>query len=218
MNRAGWTIIALGGLLAVTLAAFVLDARADPPSKPPKIVQDVQDVMGVEHNGEAEVKAKLKGVDEKIGLIQLPDGSYRFVLHTSGGNQLVSPEQFAQRVHNEQRTRGWLEIVLNISSPIGVLWVVLGFGGQIVFTGRMIVQWLVSEKKGRSVVPPVFWWMSLVGATMLIVYFGWRKDIVGILGQATGWMIYVRNLWMIHKPNGQSRQPAEDPAPEPELG
>jgi lipid-A-disaccharide synthase-like uncharacterized protein len=44
-----------------------------------------------------------------------------------------------------------------------------------------------------------FWWMSLVGASMLLVYFIWRRDIVGILGQATGWFIYIRNLVLIHK-------------------
>ena len=49
------------------------------------------------------------------------------------------------------------------------------------------------------VVPIAFWWMSLTGATMLIIYFGWRKGAVGILGQATGWLLYVRNLWLIYK-------------------
>ena len=61
----------------------------------------------------------------------------------------------------------------------------------------MLVQWLTSEKSKRSVVPVSFWWMSLVGATMLLVYFIWRRDIVGILGQATGWIIYIRNLVLI---------------------
>ena len=41
--------------------------------------------------------------------------------------------------------------------------------------------------------------LSLTGATMLVIYFAWRKDVVGILGQATGWLIYVRNLWLIYK-------------------
>ena len=76
----------------------------------------------------------------------------------------------------------------------------LGLLGQVLFTGRMVVQWLVSEKQKQSVVPTAFWWMSLIGASMLITYFIWRKDIVGFLGQATGWLIYVRNLWLIYKP------------------
>jgi lipid-A-disaccharide synthase-like uncharacterized protein len=63
----------------------------------------------------------------------------------------------------------------------------------------MLIQWFASEKSGRSVIPVAFWWMSLIGATMLLVYFIWRRDIVGILGQATGWGIYVRNLVLIRR-------------------
>ncbi|MEM8872751.1 MAG: lipid-A-disaccharide synthase N-terminal domain-containing protein [Planctomycetota bacterium] len=75
----------------------------------------------------------------------------------------------------------------------------LGLFGQVLFTGRMLVQWLVSEKQKRSTVPVVFWWMSLGGASLLLIYFVWRRDIVGVLGQGTGWGIYARNLWLIHK-------------------
>ena len=89
--------------------------------------------------------------------------------------------------------------LLNITSPIGILWVLLGLTGQVLFTGRMILQWLVSEREKRSVVPVGFWWMSLSGASMLMLYFVWRKDIVGVLGQSTGWFIYARNLWLIYR-------------------
>ena len=75
--------------------------------------------------------------------------------------------------------------------------------GQVLFTGRMVVQWIASEKAQRSVIPTAFWWMSLGGATMLIIYFIWRVDIVGIVGQATGWFIYVRNLWFIYGASGE---------------
>ncbi|MEM6911223.1 MAG: lipid-A-disaccharide synthase N-terminal domain-containing protein [Verrucomicrobiota bacterium] len=81
----------------------------------------------------------------------------------------------------------------------GLFWVGLGLLGQFLFTGRMIVQWLASEKQKRSVVPTAFWWMSLGGSSLLIIYFTWRVDIVGILGQSTGWFIYLRNLWFIYK-------------------
>ncbi|MEM7245783.1 MAG: lipid-A-disaccharide synthase N-terminal domain-containing protein [Acidobacteriota bacterium] len=89
--------------------------------------------------------------------------------------------------------------MLNISSPLGFAWVALGFLGQLCFTGRMLVQWLASEKQRRSVVPPAFWWMSLVGATMLLAYFAWRRDLVGVIGQSTGWFIYARNLVLIRR-------------------
>ena len=94
--------------------------------------------------------------------------------------------------------RGLLYRLLNITSPIGIAWVALGLVGQVLFTLRMVFQWLVSERRKRSVVPVGFWWMSLGGASMLLVYFAWRRDIVGILGQSTGWLIYVRNLWLIY--------------------
>ncbi|MFT3787300.1 MAG: lipid-A-disaccharide synthase N-terminal domain-containing protein [Tepidisphaeraceae bacterium] len=58
--------------------------------------------------------------------------------------------------------------------------------------------------------------MSLVGASMLLVYFLWRKDPVGVLGQAFGWFIYIRNLWMIYRVKTPVSA-GEDPAPEPEL-
>jgi lipid-A-disaccharide synthase-like uncharacterized protein len=90
-------------------------------------------------------------------------------------------------------------VLLNVSSPAGFVWVTLGFLGQLLFTGRMLVQWFVSEREKRSVVPTAFWWMSLIGATMLLVYFVWRKEPIGVLGQATGWFVYVRNLLMIHR-------------------
>lgn len=87
---------------------------------------------------------------------------------------------------------------LDVTSLVGVLWVVFGFLAQAVFTARMLVQWYASEKVKSSVVPPAFWWLSLLGASMLLVYFIWRKEPVGFFGQATGWFIYVRNLWFIY--------------------
>jgi lipid-A-disaccharide synthase-like uncharacterized protein len=89
--------------------------------------------------------------------------------------------------------------VLNITGPAGIAWVAMGLLGQVLFTGRMILQWLTSERARRSVVPVGFWWMSLAGASMLLAYFVWRRDIVGVLGQSAGWMIYSRNLWLIYR-------------------
>ncbi len=88
--------------------------------------------------------------------------------------------------------------LLDVSSPTGVIWVLFGLAGQAIFMARMIVQWYASEKARSSVVPPAFWWLSLLGASMLMVYFIWRKEIVGFLGQSTGWFIYLRNLWFIY--------------------
>ena len=116
------------------------------------------------------------------------------------GNEQLTPEAFARDLQNRrpEGKRGMLFAALNITASTGIFWVTIGLLGQVLFTGRMIVQWLASEKEKRSIIPNAFWWMSLGGATMLIVYFVWRVDIVGVLGQSTGWFIYVRNLWFIY--------------------
>ncbi|HED53797.1 MAG TPA: hypothetical protein ENJ00_06310 [Phycisphaerales bacterium] len=87
----------------------------------------------------------------------------------------------------------------NISSWTNFGWVAVGLLGQCAFFGRMFVQWIVSEKSRKSQVPEIFWWFSLVGGAMLFLYFVWRVDVVGVLGQSTGVVIYARNLRLIHK-------------------
>lgn len=77
------------------------------------------------------------------------------------------------------------------------LWLILGFSGQACFTGRFLVQWFASEKLQRSVVPKAFWYLSLLGGVILLVYAVYRRDPVFILGQATGILIYLRNLHFV---------------------
>ena len=164
----------------------------------------------------AYVRVRLDGADQTVKMIQRPDGQYYFHLADADGGEALTPDQFARRVHVEQERRSWWHALLNISTPLGILWVSIGLLGQVLFTGRMIVQWLASEKQHESVVPVSFWWMSLIGATMLLTYFIWRKDIVGVLGQAAGWLIYVRNLYLIYF-TGEAASKGRDPGPEPEL-
>ncbi|TGQ73106.1 MAG: hypothetical protein E5V49_01655 [Mesorhizobium sp.] len=76
-------------------------------------------------------------------------------------------------------------------------WVLLGFIAQFFFTMRFVVQWLASEKARRSVVPVAFWFLSLFGGGLLLIYAIQRQDPVFIVGQAMGMFIYVRNLWLI---------------------
>lgn len=78
-------------------------------------------------------------------------------------------------------------------------WLILGFAAQLLFTGRFIVQWLASERAGQSVVPLAFWYLSLVGSSLLLIYAIHRRDPVFILGQTTGVFIYLRNLYFIHR-------------------
>ena len=81
----------------------------------------------------------------------------------------------------------------------GIWWFIFGLAGQLAFMGRFIIQWIVSEKKGKSVMPVFFWYLSLVGATMLLVYFIKRGEAVGAIGQSIGWLVYVRNIMLVHK-------------------
>lgn len=156
-----------------------------------------------------DLKIQLDGAEDRVLLHQLDDGSLRYRIRSdSGREEDLTPDEFAARVHRDQHSRGPFEVLLNVSSPAGFAWVALGFLGQLLFTGRMLVQWLVSEREKRSVVPLAFWWMSLIGATMLLVYFVWRKEPIGVLGQATGWFVYVRNLWMIHRQRSAAATPA----------
>ncbi|MFT7310004.1 MAG: lipid-A-disaccharide synthase-like uncharacterized protein [Paracoccaceae bacterium] len=83
-------------------------------------------------------------------------------------------------------------------------WVMIGLGGQLMFTGRFLVQWIASERAGRSVVPLAFWYLSVFGGVILFAYALYRKDPVFILGQSMGLFIYARNLWLIHAEHRRS--------------
>ena len=89
--------------------------------------------------------------------------------------------------------------LFNITTWASLVWVAIGMGGQILFAGRTLVQWFASEKERKSVVPAAFWWMSLIGGVSLFAYFAWRQDVVGVLGQCSGVVIYARNLRLISK-------------------
>jgi lipid-A-disaccharide synthase-like uncharacterized protein len=80
-------------------------------------------------------------------------------------------------------------------SPMGLL----GLLGQILFFSRFLVQWVASEKKGRSTIPLSFWYFSIGGGSLLLIYAIWRRDPVITLGQLVGLFVYVRNLVLIRR-------------------
>lgn len=165
------------------------------------------------------IKIQLEGARNAATIVRNDDGTHAFRITLDDGSpQVLDPEAFARRLHEDQAHRGWLSAFLNITSPLGLIWVTIGLVGQLLFAGRMIVQWIASEKSKRSVVPPIFWWMSLIGASMLLAYFLWRRDVVGVLGQGLGWVVYIRNLHLIYSHSTTPHHPPrveEDPAPEP---
>lgn len=88
---------------------------------------------------------------------------------------------------------------LNVDGWGEFWWVMIGLGGQLAFTARFLVQWIASEKAGRSTIPIAFWYFSIVGGTILLSYAIYRADPVFILGQSMGVVIYSRNLWLIRR-------------------
>ena len=76
-------------------------------------------------------------------------------------------------------------------------WVVLGFVAQAFFTMRFVVQWIASERARKSVIPVAFWFFSIGGGVLLLIYALYRRDPVFIAGQALGLVVYVRNLYFI---------------------
>ncbi len=79
------------------------------------------------------------------------------------------------------------------------IWVGIGMAGQALFFMRFLVQWLASEKAGRSVMPDIFWYFSIGGGVVLLAYAIYRMDPVFILGQATGLLVYIRNIVLLRR-------------------
>jgi lipid-A-disaccharide synthase-like uncharacterized protein len=92
-------------------------------------------------------------------------------------------------------------------------WHAVGYGGQIVFGSRFYVQWLASERHRRSVMPVVFWWLSLLGGLLTLAYAIYRLEGPFIMANIGGPPIYARNLWLIHKARRLPSPPASPPAP-----
>lgn len=75
--------------------------------------------------------------------------------------------------------------------------ITIGFGGQMLFAMRFIIQWISSERQSRSIIPIAFWYFSIGGGVVLLMYAIWRQDPVIICGQGLGLFIYSRNLYFI---------------------
>lgn len=95
----------------------------------------------------------------------------------SHGGDLLS-----QWWHNAIGANGWM--------------VVIGFLGQSMFFMRFLVQWIASERAGRSIIPDAFWYFSLAGGGLVLLYGLLKPDIVIIAGQLPGTVIYIRNLYL----------------------
>ncbi len=160
----------------------------------------------------------------QVGAVELlvvqEEGGYRFVAPERLVDRgTLSPSEFEAVVDGE--LADWNERpaferhllgFFNITSWTNFVWVAVGLVGQGAFFGRMMIQWVVSEKSRKSQVPELFWWLSLFGGLSLFTYFVWRTDVVGVLGQSTGVVIYARNLRLIKKQKRREQRVADEGA------
>jgi lipid-A-disaccharide synthase-like uncharacterized protein len=75
-------------------------------------------------------------------------------------------------------------------------WKIVGLLGMGTFSVRFIIQWLASERAGKSVIPFGFWECSALGSMLMLTYFAvYQKDSVGVLQNLVPLPIYLRNLY-----------------------
>jgi lipid-A-disaccharide synthase-like uncharacterized protein len=94
-------------------------------------------------------------------------------------------------------------------STTELIWLMVGFVAQIMFSMRFILQWIASERAKKSIVPEVFWYFSLAGGVLLFAYAVYRLDPVFMLGQGMGLFIYARNIQLIWQ---QKQSPVDNSA------
>jgi lipid-A-disaccharide synthase-like uncharacterized protein len=83
-------------------------------------------------------------------------------------------------------------------------WLAFGLVAQLLFTARFLVQWISSERAGRSVIPIAFWFFSMGGGLMTLVYGIAKREPVIIVGQSMATIIYIRNIMLIAKHRGKA--------------
>ena len=93
-------------------------------------------------------------------------------------------------------------------------WLVFGLFAQLMFAGRFIVQWISSERAGKSVVPFAFWIFSMGGGLMTLVYGIVKREPVIIFGQGVATLIYIRNIMLIYREQPQTQVAPPDKLPD----
>jgi lipid-A-disaccharide synthase-like uncharacterized protein len=140
------------------------------------------------------------------------DGNESPWFDASEARRIFGPRVVAKTI--APRTN-WIFRRLNITSWVGVVWLCIGLAGQVAFSGRMVLQWITSERRRQSIITESFWWFSLGGSLLLFAYFVWRQEPIGMLGQASGIVIYARNLRLIQKHKRRAARAAASEEPEP---
>ena len=94
------------------------------------------------------------------------------------------------------------------------IWVAFGLMGQIIFGSRFIIQWIASERKKVSYIPIVFWYLSLSGGIITLIYAIHIRDTVFTIAQGAGLVVYLRNLMLIYR--SPHAQPGTTPPAPPD--
>src|ERR1700743_3034917 len=84
-------------------------------------------------------------------------------------------------------------------------WLAFGLVAQLAFAARFLVQWISSERAGKSVIPMAFWFFSIGGGLLTLVYGIVKREPIIIIGQALSTVIYVRNIMLIVKNHAASQ-------------
>jgi len=178
------------------------------------------------------VPPNIRGAEMEIQPAGWLDWAYKVLVrgrgHTFGHVHVDQPGAYRLYDRNmekpEFRGKSRDSVVLAFTRPASpgrLLWLLLGFGGQITFSARFLVQWLASEKAGRSTIPRAFWYLSLAGGLMILAYAAYTRDPVFIAGYSPTALIYVRNLVLLRREDRSSAGaggkppagPAESPGP-----
>jgi lipid-A-disaccharide synthase-like uncharacterized protein len=97
----------------------------------------------------------------------------------------------------------------NLSGEI-TFWTIFGLIANFLFASRFVIQWYVSEKLKRSIIPVQFWYLSIAGSVMMLIYAIYIGKIPLILGFLFPTIIYVRNLMLIRKHQRESKLTASE--------
>lgn len=81
-------------------------------------------------------------------------------------------------------------------------WILLGLLGQALFALRFLIQWLATEVKKQSVIPPIFWYISLFASALQIISYSFQSEWLYALGLLTTLFVYFRNIWLLKKGQG----------------
>jgi lipid-A-disaccharide synthase-like uncharacterized protein len=92
-------------------------------------------------------------------------------------------------------------------------WKIVGWLGAGIFGARFLLQWIASERAKKSVIPFGFWECSAIGSILVLSYFIYKRDSVGVIQNLLPLPIYLRNLYFRYT-HHHATHPGAEPRPE----